>query len=106
MPYKHIEKKIPEELDRRVKLTKSQKDEIYLIYNLYNAYSQGELAKMYGVSKRLIQFIVDPDKLKRNYQKRVENGGSKQYYNKDKHTLQIREHRRYKQELYIRGKLE
>ncbi len=27
MPYKHSEKKIPEKLDRRVKLTKSQKDE-------------------------------------------------------------------------------
>jgi hypothetical protein len=107
MPYKFIyEKKyIPEKKDKRVKLTKSQKEEIYILYNLYGAYSQRELATMYGVSKRLITFIVDPEKLKKNYENRLEKGGSKIYYNKDKHTEAIRKHRRYKQELNLRDEL-
>ena len=106
MPYKHTEMKIPEKLDRRVKLTKSQKEEIYNLYNLYNAYSQRELAAMYGVSRRLITYIVDPNKEKKMLEAREARGGWKQYYSKDKWREQMKSHRRYKQELYIRGELE
>lgn len=105
MPYIHTRLKIDESNDKRVKLTSSQKEEIYNLYNLYGAYSQRELAKMYGVSRRLITFIIDPDKQKANYKARVANGGSKQYYNKDKHTRAMQTHRKHKQRLYLCGKL-
>lgn len=53
---------------------------------------------MFNVSRRLIIFIVYPERKERNYQARLENGGSKIYYKKEKHTESIRKHRRYKYE--------
>ena len=106
MPYKHVEKLIPEKYDKRVKLTKSQKEEIYNLYNLYGAYSLNELASMFGVSKRTIHFIVSPEKREENYSLRVQNGGSKQYYDKEKHTIAMQTHRRHKQSLYLNGNLD
>ena len=57
--------------------------------------------KRYGVSRRTIQFILDPEKLLENKKRRAERGGWKQYYDKDAHTEAIKEHRSYKQELYL-----
>jgi hypothetical protein len=61
--------------------------------------SQRRLAKMFNVSRRLIQFILNPESHKKNLERRRELGGSKIYYKKDKHTKAIREHRQYKKEL-------
>ena len=91
-----------ENLDRRVKLTQVQKQEIKL--NVLGLSSR-KLAEMYGVSKRTIQFILDPEKLAENKKKREERGGSKHYYNKEKHTEAIRRHRDYKKWLNERGEL-
>jgi len=107
MPYKHIEYLIPKKIgkDKRIKLTNSQKNEIYMLYNYYGAYSQRELAKMFGVSRRLITFVIEPNRLKKNYEQRLERGGSKIYYDKDKHTVAMRTHRNHKQELYLNNEL-
>lgn len=95
MPHKHETDNIPipREKDRRVKLTDEQRREIAA-----NAegLSQRELARRYGVSRRTITFILDPDKLEQNRQRRQERGGSKQYYDKDVHCTSMRVHRRYK----------
>ena len=88
--------------DRRVKLTPEQRQEIYL--NVSN-HSQRALAKMYGVSRRTIQFILDPEKLKGNRERREERGGWAQYYDREKHAATIKEHRRYKQDLKIKGEI-
>jgi len=106
MPYVHTKLKIKEKDDKRIKLTKSQKSEIYSLYNLYGAFSQRELAKMFGVSRRLITFIVEPQKQVENLKRRNEAGGSKQYYDKDKWREQMKSHRHHKQELYVKGELE
>ncbi len=103
MPYKHQELLIPKEHDRRVKLTDEQKEQIK---KDYGKISQRKLAKIYNVSRRLIQFIGDPDKHKKNLLARKLRGGSAIYYDKEKHTKAIREHRRYKQKLYLKGELE
>lgn len=86
--------------DRRVKLTEKDKQEI-----LRNpeGLSQRKLALMYGVSRRTIQFILDPAKLERNKQARKERGGWKQYYDKEAHRVSIAEHRSYKQSLFLNG---
>ena len=97
---------IPERLDRRVKLTKSQKAEIYSMYNEYCAYSPRELARMFGVSRRTIVFIVDPHQKAEMLKRRKERGGSKQYYDKSKNTVAVRNHRRYKRKLKLNGELE
>lgn len=106
VPYKaekagHIK---PED-DKRVKLTEEQREEIRELYKLPD-YSQRRLAGQFGVSRRLIQFIVDPEKqeaAKQGYAERRKDG---RYYDKDKHTKSIREHRHRKDKLYKEGKLE
>lgn len=104
MPYKfETDKlKIPHEKDRRVKLTQEQREEIK---ELYGKISQRKLAKLYGVSRRLIIFIGRPETLERNLQLRQLRGGSMNYYKKEKNTKAIKKTRTYKYSLYTKGKL-
>lgn len=103
MPYKSTKIKIINTAyDRRCKLTTVQKDEII---SLKDSISQRKCAEMFNVSRRTIQFLWDPEKLKRNIQRRQERGGTKQYYNKEKHKEQMKTYRRYKQQLYLEGKI-
>jgi transposase len=81
-------------LDRRTKLLPCQKEMVAHYSNL--GYSQRKLAKMFNVSKRLIQFVIAPEKLAKNKDLRKDRGGSVIYYKKDNHNKSIREHRRYK----------
>ena len=105
MPYKS-EKILIEKtyFDRRVKLTDDDKELIRKIKAEENL-SQRELAKKFNVSRRLIQYILDPAKLTENKQRRIERGGSKQYYDKEKHREYMKEHRNYKQNLYVNGEI-
>jgi DNA-binding XRE family transcriptional regulator len=92
MPYKSEKIKIEgTKHDRRRKLTKEEKEEIYA--NPLGL-SQRVLAAKYGVSRRTIQFILDPNKLKENLKRRKERGGSKQYYNREEWAETMKEHRR------------
>ena len=86
--------------DRRSKLTLEQKKEIK---ENKLGLSQRKLAELYEVSRRTITFILDPDKLKANLERRKERGGSKQYYDKDKHTKCISDLRAYKKGLLNKG---
>lgn len=102
MPYKSEKIKIEKTShDRRMKLTEEQKDKIRAEVGK----SQRKLAEEYGVSRRTIQFILSPEKLLENKKRRLERGGWKQYYNKDKYSQEMKEHRRYKQELYLKGEI-
>ena len=91
--------KIPKEHDKRVKLTHEDKELIKHLYETTDT-SQRKLATQFGVSKRLIQFILDPEKYKANLQAREARGGSKQYYNKETHTKTMKANRSYKKALY------
>ena len=103
MPYKSEKIKIAgTKYDRRIKLTPEQKEEIY--QNPLGL-SQRALAKEYGVSRRTIQFILDPNKLKENLKRREERGGTMQYYKPSEWAETIKEHRRYKQDLKVKGKI-
>ena len=84
-------------LKRSSKLLDCQKEMI--IHWRNEGLSQRELARMFHVSRRTITFIIDPKKLEENKKRRAERGGSKQYYNKEKHTLSIKEHRDYKKKV-------
>ena len=86
-----------ENLDKRVKLTADQKLEII---GLKETYSQRATARMFGVSRRTIQFIWFPEKLAENKARRAERGGWKQYYNKEENTKSHKKHRAYKKELF------
>lgn len=96
MPYKTEKLKLDSKfLDRRVKLLDCQKEMVVWWRNERNL-SQRKLAEMFGVSRRTIQFILDPRKLKENKERRKERGGSKQYYDKDKNNQYMKTHRKYK----------
>lgn len=92
--------------DRRQKLTPEQREEIFRRYHT-NRISQRQLAREYGVSRRLITFIVNPENEERNREllrKRKAAGLYKP--DKKKWAATIREHRRYKQQLYKQGQIE
>jgi len=97
MEYKSIKNK---DLDRRVKLSDQEKRDILA---LKSTVTQISVAKAYGVSRRTIQFIWFPEQLEENKKRRAERGGSKQYYDKDKHNLSMKEHRAYKKGLKEKG---
>ena len=106
MPYKYETTKqlIKQEDDRRRKLDDSDKRLIVSLYKLGDT-SQRKLARDFGVSRRLVQFILDPAKQRANYQARQLAGGSAQYYDKDKNTEAMRTHRAYKQTLALANRL-
>ena len=103
MPYKFETDKtpIPRKHDRRVKLTDKQREEI----RNAQGKSQRQLAAEYGVSRRTIQFIRDPEKHRENLLRRQERGGSARYYEKEKHKTYMADHRHYKQSLKLKGEL-
>lgn len=99
MPYKTDKIAINDPfLDKRTKLLPCQKEMISFWRK--RGFSQRQLARMFNVSRRLITFVIDPDKHEANLAKREERGGSSIYYKKGPHTKSIREHRRYKHQIF------
>lgn len=90
--------------DKRVKLSDGDREGIREEYACGNI-SQNGLAKKYGVSKRLIQFVLNPDKQEIARKQFLERQKDGRYYNKDKHREYMKEHRGHKKELYIKGLL-
>jgi len=88
--------------DKRIKLTDEQRQEIR---DLYPSLSQRRLAEMYGVSRRLVQFVLDPEKVERNKAVRAERGGWRQYYDPVKQREYMRAHRARKKELLDKQKI-
>jgi transposase-like protein len=101
MPYLSQKARIQgTELDRRRKLSEEEKKAIRELYAT-GKYSQRQLAKQFEVSRRLIVFVLYPERLLEN---RKQHDSSK-YYDKDKHREYMKSHRRYKQNLYLDGKV-
>lgn len=89
--------------DRRRKLTDDQKKEIKEMYATGN-WSLSKLGKEFGVSKKTILLIVNPvsaDKAK----KYCKENWREFQPTKEQRTKATREHRRYKQSLYLSGQL-
>lgn len=89
-------------LDKRVKLTDDDKENIVKEYETGSISING-LARKYGVSKRLIQFTLFPERkelAKKLFAERQKDG---RYYDKDKHKDYIKTHRNHKKELYGKG---
>jgi transposase len=104
MPYKSEKINIKgTKHDRRRKLTDEQKVEIHANKD---GLSQRKLAARYGVSRSTVRYILMPEKLVRNRELRELRGGSKQYYNKETWAETVREHRKYKQDLFLKGEIE
>lgn len=106
MPHKfEIEKiKLNEKTDRRIKLTQEDKEEIRKMY-ASGLVSQRELARIFNVSRRSIQFAINPDKYRESLEQLKERQKDGRYYDKEKHTEYVRNYRRYKADLYKKGEL-
>lgn len=105
MPYKNatLKLKLSREQDRRIKLSD---DDRKLIAELrQDGFSYNSLATMFGVSKRLVIFICKPETLTACKERRAERGGWSVYYDVDRNTKAVRDNRRYRQKLYLRGEL-
>lgn len=84
-------------LDRRRKLTEENKRDIRDYHR--QGCSIHEISRVFGVSRRLVQFIVFPERQVKNLIDRAERGGSKQYYDKKKWKFVMRRHRAHKREI-------
>ena len=81
-------------LKRSSKLLPCQKEMVKYWHD--NGTSINQIARDFKVSKRLIQFILFPERHEKNKQHRKDRGGSSIYYDKEKHNQAIKIHRRYK----------
>ncbi len=92
MPYITDKEKLDSPfLDKRVKLLPCQKEMIAYWYR--EGHSMRSLARMFKVDKRLIGFVIYPERLKRNLELRQDRGGSKIYYEREKHSAAMQAHR-------------
>jgi len=105
MPNKLIDGgNVPPSKDKRIKLTEEQRTAIYTEHHFGGASMRG-LALEYGVSRRLVSFICYPEKKEQNLKRREELGGSKAFYNKERHREYTAKHRAHKKELHAKGEL-
>lgn len=100
MPFKFEteKKKIPRDLKRTVKLSLQQREEIREKFKTWD-YTKTKLAKEYDVSRRLILFIIYPEKEKENARQFLERQKDWRYYKKYIHNKQVKIHRQYKQSI-------
>lgn len=103
MPYKSEKLKLSETQDRRRKLTDDQKEEIKRIYES-GVCGTRPLAKQFNVSRKTIQLIVNPE-VKQRQHDYVANNWRKYRPTKEEWAETMKEHRHYKQELYLKGEL-
>ena len=98
MPYKFDTDKIklPRESDRRVKLTDDNKAHISLLHE--QGLSQRTIAKCVGCSRKMVVFILYPERYehaKALYKERRKDG---RYYDRKKHTQHVSTYRKHKKE--------
>lgn len=99
MPYKTDKIAIKDPfLTKSVRLLPCQKERVIDLYNI--GYSINGLSRLFKVSKRLIQFIIFPDRKEKAKMLFAERQKTKRYYNKEKHKTATKKHRRYKKELF------
>lgn len=103
MPRKSEHIPLSEKQDRRIKLPKEQKEKIAELYAT-GQYSLKSLAEQFGVSKKTILLIVNPESAAKAKQYRKDNWRRWQRTGEEWNEIQ-KEHRAYKQKLYKEGKL-
>lgn len=103
MPYKSEKIKLDPSQDRRRKLTDEQKREIRMIYES-GVCGMRPLAKQFGVSRSTIQIIVNQQRAA-SVKARAKEHWRDYKPSKEEWAATIREHRHYKQELYLKGEL-
>ena len=103
MPYKSTKLKLQGLQDRRRKLSDEDIAEIKALY-VPHVFGAQRIANMFGVSKATIQNIVSPQirETRHNY---IKEHWREFQQKGEEWNEAIRKHRRYKQELYLKGEL-
>lgn len=104
MPYKYVIERwhLPKEYNRRRKLSDADREQIRKAYK--NGCSINGLARTFGVSKRLIQFMLFPEREEHCKKLRALRGGSAHYYDRERNNRFQRDTRNYKQKIYLKLK--
>lgn len=104
MPFKSQKIKIANtQFDRRVKLTDDQREYIRWLRE-EEQLSYNQLARKFGVSKRLIIYVCCPEKYEKvKAQSRQHHKEGRYKPTKEEWAETIREHRRYKEKLHKDG---
>ena len=103
MPFKSEKIKLPQEYDRRRKLTDDQKDEIRHKHST-GFYSLNNLAKEYNVSKKMVLLIVNPESKRKN-DERIKEHWKDYQPTPDERNRIMKEYRQYKHNLHKQGKI-
>ena len=103
MPYISEKICLSETQDRRRKLTTEKQEEIRKLYET-GLYSHRQLAIMFQCSKSRIGQIVNPERDAKVKARMKEHWRDYQQKGDDWNAV-MREHRQYKQKLYLQGKL-
>lgn len=90
--------------DRRRRLTEEDREDIKRDYAAGD--SVHAIARCYGVSRRLVQFILYPERQEENKARRTARGGSRAYYDRSKHAAAMRRCRGHKKDLYDKRLIE
>jgi len=99
------DKRVPQQYDKRRKLEPEDRAEIERLYKA-GGVSQRQLARRYGVSRRLIQFYAMPEKheeQKEKYKERQQRGDHESQNSAKKRRDYMRVHRAHKRELIRNG---
>lgn len=96
--------KLGTRFDRRIKLTPDDKAEIRKQY-LEGNVSQRELARIWGVDRRLIVFSIYPERYEHHKAMAKIRCKDGRYYNREKHAERISKIRAYKKQLLAEGKI-
>lgn len=93
----NFKKYIDKTLDARIKIQKSEYSTIISLYKELK--SSRKIAKIYGVDKKIILFIVNPASKKKDEERRIRNKVWLRYYNKEKWRKAQRRFRQKKKRL-------
>lgn len=99
MPYKHESegRHLPPDKDRRRKLTPEERQ---AIRDNPEGLGPTALAQRYRVSKRLVQFIRHPERLRANLEARAARGGWRQYYDVEEHREAMKSTRQHRTQTF------
>lgn len=89
--------RVPKGQDRRVKLTNEDREKVRALHK--QGMSQRAIARYVGCSRRLVVFIIYPERYahaKALYKERRKDG---RYYDRNKHTEAMRKHRKHKKDI-------
>jgi hypothetical protein len=84
-------------LDGRYKITPDQYPRVRFLYGQLG--STRKVGAMFGVSKNIIAFIVNPERKENDRQRKIENKVWLRYYDRQEHNAAIQQYREKKKKL-------